>query len=68
MNIVKYVETGYGRKNNVSPVARIAEVEMRNTIGFVPTSKTSNFCKRMKGLIPPVEYVELKDAIAKAGL
>ena len=68
MNIVKYVETGYGRKNNVSPVARIAEVEMRNTIGFVPTSKTSNFCKRMKGLIPPVEYVELKDAIEKAGL
>jgi len=68
MNIVKYVETGYGRKNNVSPVARIAEVEMRNTIGFVPTSKTSNFCKRLKGLIPPVEYVELKDAIEKAGL
>ena len=68
MNIVKYVETGYGRKNNVSPVARIAEVEMRNTIGFVPTSKTSNFCKRVKGLIPPVEYVELKDAIEKAGL
>ena len=68
MNIVKYVETGYGRKNNVSPVARIAEVEMRNTIGFVPTSKTSNFCKRMKGLIPPVEYVELNDAIEKAGL
>jgi len=65
MNIVKYVETGYGRKNNVSPVTR---VEMRNTIGFVPTSKTSNFCKRMKGLIPPVEYVELKDAIEKAGL
>ena len=65
MNIVKYVETGYGRKNNVSPVAR---VETQNTIGFVPTSKTSNFCKRMKGLIPPVEYVELKDAIAKAGL
>ena len=27
MNIVKYVETGYGRKNNVSPVAR---VETRN--------------------------------------
>ena len=68
MNIVKYVETGYGRKNNVSPVARVAEVEMRNTIGFVPTSKTSNFCKRLKGLIPPVEYVELNDAIAKAGL
>ena len=68
MNIVKYVETGYGRKNNVSPVARVARVEMRNTIGFVPTSKTSNFCKRMKGLIPPVEYVELKDAIEKAGL
>ena len=68
MNIVKYVETGYGRKNNVSPVARIAEVEMRNTIGFVPTSKTSNFCKRLKGLIPPVEYVELNDAIEKAGL
>ena len=68
MNIVKYVETGYGRKNNVSPVARIARVEMRNTIGFVPTSKTSNFCKRMKGLIPPVEYVELKDAIEGAGL
>jgi len=68
MNIVKYVETEYGRKNNVSPVARVAEVEMRNTIGFVPTSKTSNFCKRMKGLIPPVEYVELKDAIEKAGL
>ena len=68
MNIVKYVENGYGRKNNVSPVARIAEVEMRNTIGFVPTSKTSNFCKRMKGLIPPVEYVELNDAIEKAGL
>ena len=68
MNIVKYVETGYGRKNNVSPVARIARVEMRNTIGFVPTSKTSNFCKRLKGLIPPVEYVELKDAIEKAGL
>ena len=68
MNIVKYVETGYGRKNNVSPVARIAEVEMRNAIGFVPTSKTSNFCKRLKGLIPPVEYVELKDAIEKAGL
>jgi hypothetical protein len=41
---------------------------MRNTIGFVPTSKTSNFCKRLKGLIPPVEYVELKDAIEKAGL
>ena len=68
MNIVKYVETGYGRKNNVSPVARVAEVEMRNTIGFVPTSKTSNFCKRLKGLIPPVEYVELNDAIEKAGL
>jgi len=68
MNIVKYVETEYGRKNNVSPVARVAEVEMRNTIGFVPTSKTSNFCKRLKGLIPPVEYVELKDAIAKAEL
>jgi len=68
MNIVKYVETGYGRKNNVSPVARVARVEMRNTIGFVPTSKTSNFCKRVKGLIPPVEYVELKDAIEKAGL
>ena len=68
MNIVKYVETRYGRKNNVSPVSRIAEVEMRNTIGFVPTSKTSNFCKRLKGLIPPVEYVELKDAIEKAGL
>ena len=68
MNIVKYVETGYGRKNNVSPAARVARVEMRNTIGFVPTSNTSNFCKRMKGLIPPVEYVELNDAIAKAGL
>ena len=65
MNIVKYVETGYGRKNNVSPVAR---VEVRNTIGFVPTSKTSNFCKRLKGLIPPVEYVGLNDAIEKAGL
>ena len=37
-------------------------------IGFVPTSKTSNFCKRRMGLIPPVEYVELKDAIEKAGL
>ena len=68
MNIVKYVENGYGRKNNVSPVARVAGVEMRNTIGFVPTSNTSNFCKRMKGLIPPVEYVELNDAIEKAGL
>ena len=68
MNIVKYVENGYGRKNNVSPAARVARVEMRNTIGFVPTSKTSNFCKRLKGLIPPVEYVELKDAIEKAGL
>ena len=68
MNIVKYVETGYGRTNNVSPVARVARVEMRNTIGFVPTSKTSNFCKRVKGLIPPVEYVGLKDAIEGAGL
>ena len=68
MNIVKYVETGYGRKSNVSPVARVAEVEMRNTIGFVPTSKTSNFCKRVKGLIPPVEYVGLEDAIEGAGL
>jgi cobyrinic acid a,c-diamide synthase len=65
MNIVKYVETGYGRKNNVSPVARVG---MQNTIGFVPTSKTSNFCKRRMGLIPPVEYVELNDAIERAGL
>ena len=68
MNIVKYVETVYGRKNNVSPVARVARVEMRNTIGFVPTSKTSNFCKRVKGLIPLVEYVGLEDAIEGAGL
>jgi hypothetical protein len=68
MNISKYVESGYGRKNNVS-VSPVQIKNPRNSSGsFVPTHKTSNFCKRVKGLIPPVEYVGLEDAIEGAGL
>ena len=76
MNIVKYIEKGYGRCNNMKSMKRekytkndTADIDTdgdRDT--FVPNTSTSNYNKRRRGYLPVVRYVELKDAIEKAGL